>query len=308
MQDLQIVLTPEGLGFYKDPLDAQTIYTWALLGAICHPILPFSPHRLTACLNQTLEVFARAGITEPTIVTETFELKASPEPERTGSFLWINSPRARIYGTFDTYVSSLSSSRRQQMRHLFDCYAESKGFRFEFSDRIPDTKETDFILENLGRRWGMTDTPYAVVQNLWPIAVSAVMPDRSRFMRVYYKGVLAFLNAFILRDDVIIAQSTCKNTELSFDGLGVAIDFKAIQLLSGRDSRICHLDPTCRMTVLDDAPNIGIAKRKVVNENAHKRTFLAGYGLPALDVPYPHLDPVKHWVIPEAPVVIGRPA
>jgi hypothetical protein len=45
--DIELVVTPSGLGFYRDPLDAESdIYTWALTGALCHPILPFSPAQL----------------------------------------------------------------------------------------------------------------------------------------------------------------------------------------------------------------------------------------------------------------------
>lgn len=306
-RDIPIVIVPEGPGFYRDPLDEHDIYNWALMGAICHPILPFAPVHLVACMDRVLDTFARAGISKPTIVTETFEMIDTPEQALASRFLWINSPRARLHDSFDAYVSSLSSSRRQQLRRLFDSFSESNGFRFELSSRAPDTREMDFILDNLAQQWGARDMPYALVQNLWPMAVARVMPERSRFMRVYHKDELAFLNAFIVRDQVITSQSTCKNVALSFSGLGIVIDFKAIQFLCGNDSGIRHLDPTCRMAAVDDAPAIAVAKRKVVNENARKPTLLAGYDLPALEVAYPHLDPVHHWVIPEAPAIIGAP-
>ena len=146
---------------------------------------------------------------------------------------------------------------------------------------------------------------YALLQTLWSMAVAAVMPERARFMRVRYQGVLAFLNSFILRDDVIIAQATCKNEDMSLDGLGIYIDFKTIELMSGRGP-IRHLDPTCR-TAAGAAEAIEIAKRKVVNEDARKPVFLVGHDLPALDVAYPHVAPGRGWIVPEAPAVTGRP-
>jgi hypothetical protein len=37
-------------------------------------------------------------------------------------------------------------------------------------------------------------------------------------------------------------------------------------------------------------------------------SILAGHDLPALEVTYPHSAPGRRWVVPEAPVVTGRPA
>lgn len=303
VQDIQIIATPGGLGFYKDPLDGRDIYTWALLGPISHPILPFSPAELIERAGTILDGFARAGIAEPAVITETFELSKAPDNGLENHFLWINSPRARIHDVFDEYVKSLASSRRKWMRELFQSF-DGGDFRFELTTQRPDTRETDFMVKSLHKRWG-DDMAYALVQSLWPMAVSTVMPERARFMRVYHQGTLAFLNAFILRDEVIISQATCKNEELFFSGLGVMIDFKAVQLLGGSGLR--HLDPTCR-TSIEDPETIGVAKRKVVNENARKPVLLAGYRLPALDVAYPYLDPVQGWVVPGTVALTGRPA
>lgn len=304
-QDTEIIVTPEGLGLYRDPLDDRGIYTWALSGPICHPILPFSPVQLLERASSIFETFERDGITEPSIVSETFEVLDGAEPGWETHFVWLNSPRARIPGDFAAYTSSLSSSRRHEMRRLFDSFSESEGFVFEFTDRCPGTQELDFILKNLALRWGADDLAFALVQSLWMIAVSTRMPERARYMRVYYKGQLAFLNGFILRDEVIIAQSTCKNEELRVSGLGTVIDFQAIRMLCG--SHIRYLDPTCRTSVIETG-SIEVAKRKVVNDDACKPVFLAGYRLPALDAAYAHLDPVRGWIIPEIHTVVGKPA
>lgn len=304
--DIELVVTPAGLGFYRDPLDAESdIYTWALTGALCHPILPFSPAQLVDRAGSILEAFDRDGIAQPTIVTETFELSGAAEAETDRYFLWVNSPRARIHDDFADYVGSLSSNRRHEMRRLFESFSEPQGFRFELSDRRPDFRELDFIIKNLHQRWGEKDMPYALVQSLWPVAVSTNMPARALFMRVYYKGLLAFLNGFILRDEVIISQSTCKNEELSVSGLGTLIDFQTIRMLSG--SHIRYLDPTCQ-TSTASSESIGIAKRKVVSDNARKPLLLTGYHLPMLVVEYPYLDPVHGWVIPDTALDIGKPA
>jgi hypothetical protein len=191
------------------------------------------------------------------------------------------------------------------MRRLFESFSEQQGFRFELSDRRPDVRELDFIIKNLYQRWGEKDMPYALVQSLWPVAVSTHMPARALFMRVYYKELLAFLNGFILRDEVIISQSTCKNEELSVSGLGTLIDFQTIRMLSGRHIR--YLDPTCQ-TSTASSESIGIAKRKVVSDNARKPLLLSGYHLPVLGVEYPYLDPVHGWVIPGTALDIGKPA
>lgn len=310
LQDVSIVVTPEGLGFYHDPLVEDPlgshVYAWALVGAICHPILPFSPATIIASADSILDTFSRCGIPRPAIITESFEMSAPPSPREENHFLWLNSPRAAFHADFQTYAASLSSSRRHHLRRLTERFSTAAGFTFDFSDDRPGSGEIDFMLTNLQRRWGAGDMGYALLQTLWPISVAAVMPERARFMRVRHQGVLSFLNSFILRDDVIIAQATCKNEDMSFDGLGIYIDFKTIELLSGRGP-IRRLDPTCR-TGAGAPETIEIAKRKVVNEDARKPVFLAGHDLPALEVTYPHFAPGRGWVVPEAPIVTGRPA
>ncbi len=234
LQDVSIVVTPEGLGFYHDPLVEDPlgshVYAWALVGAICHPILPFSPATIIASADSILDTFSRCGITRPAIITESFEMSAPPSPREENHFLWLNSPRAAFQADFQTYAASLSSSRRHHLRRLTERFSTAAGFTFDFSDARPGSGEIDFMLTNLQRRWGAGDMGYALLQTLWPISVAAVMPERARFMRVRHQGALSFLNSFILRDDVIIAQATCKNEDMSFDGLGIYIDFKTIEL------------------------------------------------------------------------------
>jgi hypothetical protein len=288
-------------------LDDHDEYVWALMGAVCCPTLPLPPARLVAAMSEVLEAFDQLGIVAPAIVTETFDMVGPADPTLDDRFTWLNSPRARICGSFDEYTRSLTMSRRQQMRRLFESYGEAQGFTFELSSRSPDAAELEFIIENLQRRWGPLDAPFALVQSLWPTAVARVMPGHARFMRVRHHGVLAFINGFLIKDDVIISQSTCKHEGLQFDGLGTLIDFAVIRALCHQGSGIRQLDPTCRVSVFDP-PSIEVAKRKVVNENACRPLLLAGHGLPSLDVPAAHLDPARGWVIPEHRAVLGRPA
>ena len=307
-RDIPIVLTPEGLGFYRDPLDSEhDIYVWAPMGAICCPTLPLPAARLMAALRGVFEAFDAVGIAEPTIVTESFEMVGPPDPSLDDRFIWLESPRACFADGFEAYTASLTKDRRQQMRRLFERYSEAAGFSFELSTRGPDAGELDFIVENLERRWGPADAPFALVQSLWATAVARVMPDRARFMRVRHRDVLAFINGFVVKDDLVISQCTCKNEALRFDGLGALVDFAVIRALCRAGSSIRRLDPTCRLSLFDP-PSIEIAKRKVVNEDARRTLLLAGHGLPSLEVPVPHLDPVRGWVIPETMAVLGRPA
>jgi hypothetical protein len=306
-RDIPIVLTAAGLGFYRDPLDDHDEYMWALMGAVCCPTLPLPPARLVSAMSEALEAFDQLGIAEPAIVTETFDMVGPADPTLDDRFTWLNSPRARICGSFDEYTRSLTMSRRQQMRRLFERYGEAQGFTFELSSRSPDAAELEFIIENLQRRWGPLDAPFALVQSLWPTAVARVMPGHARFMRVRHHGVLVFINGFLVKDGVIISQSTCKHEGLQFDGLGTLVDFAVIRALCCSDGGIRQLDPTCRVSVFDP-PSIEVAKRKVVNENACRPLLLAGHGLPSLDVPAAHVDPARGWVIPEHRAVLGRPA
>jgi Acetyltransferase (GNAT) domain len=306
-RDIPIVLPATGLGLYQDPLDDHHEYVWALMGAVCCPTLPLSPAQLLAALPDALAALEQLGVAEPTIVTETFEMIGPADPTLDDRFTWLNSPRARLSGSFDEYVRSLTMSRRQQLRRLLERYGEAQGFSFELSSRGPDTNELDFIVTNLARRWGPNDAPFALVQSLWPTAIARTMPGHARFMRVRHHGVLVFLNGFLVKGEVLVSQSTCKNEDLVFDGLGTLVDFEVIRALCGSDHGIRQLDPTCRISVFDP-PSIEVAKRKVVNENACRPLVMAGHRLPSLEVPAPFLDPLRGWVIPEHRAVLGRPA
>lgn len=304
---LQIVCTPGGLGFYLDPLEVTDWHSWALLGPISHPTLPFTAEQLVTRSRDIFETFIADGIDAPCIVTETFDLLGPPSHEN--HFLWINSPRARIHDDFEAYASGLTASRRKQMRRLFRTYNKDPDFRFDFSARTPNTAELDFIIAQTKKRWE-ADWDYALVQSLWPIAVSMIQPSSARFMRVYYKNELAFINAYIVRDTVLLSQSTCRNEDMFHSGLGVMIDFKAIETLSGAGTTLRHLDPTCRTCAIEECESIVIAKREVVNEDNAKPLFMAGYELPLSDIgaETPHLCPKKGWVLPSATSVIGKAA
>lgn len=306
-RDIAIVLTPEGLGFYRDPLDEQDAYVWAPMGAVCCPTLPLPPARLVSAMERALEAFAAVGIAEPTIVTEGFEMLGPPDPSLDDRFVWIESPRANFSDGFDAYLRSLPMKRRQQLRRLLERYTEAAGFTFELSDRGPDASELEFITENLERRWGPDDAPFALVQSLWAAAIARASPRHALFMRVRHHGTLAFLNGFVVKGSTAISQCTCKNEALELDGLGTLVDLAVIRALCQGSSEIRRLDPTCRLSLFDP-PSIEIAKRKVVNEDARRPLVLAGYRLPALEVPAAHLDPVRGWVIPATLAVLGRPA
>lgn len=306
-REIPIVLTPAGLGFYRDPLDDEhEAYVWAPMGAICCPTLPLSPARLVTAMLGVLEAFDAVGIAAPTIVTETFDMVGPPDASLDDRFTWLRSPRACFADGLPAYVRSLSMSRRQQLRRLLARYDESQGFSFELSTRGPDAGELDFIAESLQRRWGPEDAPFALVQSLWAAAIARVMPEHARFMRVRHRGTLAFLNGFVVKGDLIVSQCTCKNEDLELDGLGTLVDFAVIRALCEGGSDIRRLDPTCRLSLFDP-PSIEVAKRKVVNENARRPLLMAGHGLPSLEVPAPRLDPVRGWVIPEELAVLGRP-
>ncbi len=194
------------------------------------------------------------------------------------------------------------------MRRLFRSYDENPDFRFDFSDRPLTAAEMDFILHHTHARWG-EEWNYAIIQTLWPLAISSVLPHRARYMRVYNKDQLVFINSYVARDEVMLSQATCRSVDHMFSGLGVMIDFKTIKILSEGKSSIYYLDPTCRVNVdTEGAEQITIAKREVVNEDARKAVLAAGYDLPELECAYPHLHPDKGWVIPEPLVAIGKAA
>jgi hypothetical protein len=269
-----------------------------------HPTLPFTAEQLVTRSRDIFETFIGDGIPEPTIVTETFDLQGPPVHAE--KFLWINSPRARIHDKFESYVEGLSAPRRKQLRRLFRTYDEDPAFRFDFSNRCPDNAELDWVIEHTNKRWG-EEWNYALVQSLWPIAVASVMPDRARFMRVYNQDKLAFINSYIVRDEFLLSQATCRNEDLFFSGLGVMIDFKTIETLSGNAEGIRHLDPTCRVSAEEYSESIVIAKREVVNEDHAKPLMLAGYNLPEIEGA-PILDGRKGWITPPQALAIGKVA
>ncbi|MCY1010802.1 hypothetical protein OV079_35610 [Nannocystis pusilla] len=129
-------------------------------------------------------------------------------------------------------------------------------------------------------------------------------PGQALFMRVYAGDVLAYFNGYLVRGEIITSQSTSRDLELQHDGLGVVIDLKAIARLVEAFPAVRRLDPTCR-TGLDDPPSIGVAKRKVVNENAYKPVLLVGATPPECAAGLPYFAPGRGWVAGTAGIV-GR--
>jgi hypothetical protein len=307
--DIEILMTENGIGIYRDPLTDNPHYSWALLGTHPHPVLPFTANNLLTQvpkIAKLLETNAEGSC----FLTDTFiPTGYIPAPEKTPEIIWLNSPVARIYDRFEDYQDSLSGKRRKQMRRLYEQYNEDSGFRFDFSATTLTNAEIDYILENTKKRW-VDETPYALVQVLWSLAVAKALPDAARFMRVYTNDALAFINTYIIRESFITSQSTTRNEELFFSGLGVLIDFKTIEFLSGQDE-IKYLDPTCR-TGIDDPENIGIAKREVVNTDILRPLIAVGdTRLETLEnaqgIPYYNTHKAA-WNIPTQQTIYGKPA
>ncbi len=299
-----VVALPGGLALYRDPLADCDTYGWAPLGAISHPTLPHPTTQIVALAAEILPTFARDGISEPQIITDTFEPAGPPAPALERHFVWMRSPRARLGGGFSGYLESLPSARRKAARQLLARFAARPDVCFDLSERPPDGRELEFIVEQLTQQWA-DDARYAVVQSLWPLAVAQVRPRQALFMRASVAGRLVLLNGFIVRDEVIVSQSTCRDVARCPDGLGVAVDLKVIEALGERADGPRFLDPTCR-TGLDDPPSIEVAKRKVVNEDACKPILLAGALPERLSGEYPHLDAARGWVQRDALVRVGR--
>lgn len=300
-----VVAIPGGLGLYRDPLGDDGSYGWAPLGAISHPALPHTAAQLVALAAEILPTFASDGIAAPQIITDTFVTAGPPAPALERRFVWMRSPRARLgSGGFSGYLESLPSARRKAARQLLARFAARPDVCFDLSDRPLDERELEFVVEQLTQHW-QDDARYAVAQTLWPLAVAKVRPQQALFMRASVAGRLVLLNGFVVRDEVIVSQSTCRDLTWCPDGLGVAVDLKAIEALCERSSGPRLLDPTCR-TGLDDPPSIEVAKRKVVNEDAHKPILLAGALPGRLTGEYPHIDTARGWVQSDDIVRLGR--
>ncbi len=297
--ELDIIVPEKGPGLYCDPLGGGKICNWALMGPISHPVLPFTADEIikaAPAIDATLR-----GMDLDGLLTDTFVVQGEANEDQARHFIWINSPRAAIQDTFDAYAQSLPAARRKQMRRLYRQYNDDPAIRFEFSADLPGSAEVEYIKKHTYARWG-EDAAYALVQTLWPMAASAIIPEAVRYMRVYKDGDLVFLNSYILRGDVLTSQSTTRNEDVFLSGLGVMIDFKAIELLSGQGD-IRFLDPTCR-TGLDDPDSIGIAKREVVNSDALKPILMVGGKNPDPALPYF----CKGWHMPDRAAHLGRTA
>jgi hypothetical protein len=299
-----VMAVPGGLGFYRDPLAGGGAFAWALVGALSHPVVPLAGPEIAAAAEAIAAAMAD-DCGDSRVMTDTFEAEGLGEPTAPGGerFAWLSSPRARFDGTFSEYLASLTADRRRAARELLARFDESAGFRFVLSPEAPSEAELTWVAEQLTRQWG-EDAGYALAQHLWPLAVAEVRPGQALFMRVYAGDRLAYFNGYLVRGAVITSQSTSRDLELHHDGLGVVIDLLAIARLIDAFPAVRRLDPTCR-TGLDDPPSIGVAKRKVVNENAYKPVLLIGTPTPECAAGCPHFAPGQGWVAGTAGIV-GR--
>jgi hypothetical protein len=219
---IKVSVTPEGLGFYRDELAGWDFYTWALLGPLSHPRVPFTArdiiHRAPAIAALCADV---------PVITETF----IPEDDCAGDphFGWICSPQAHIAASPESYAASLAPKRRKQRARLYREY-DDPSYRFDFSANPVTDDECAFILDQTRARWG-EEAPYALTQALFPLAAARNVPDAVRFMRVYHGDDLLFFNTYLVRGAVMTSQSTTRNMAAETRGLGVIIDFRAIDLL-----------------------------------------------------------------------------
>ena len=302
-KDIEVVATPSGMGFYRDPLNEVESFGWALAAPISHVPVPFDAGRIIDGAAEVAQTFADDGYPDALIITDSMMLKTPPDPDQAAYFLWLNSPVAKIHADFEEYVAALKAKRRTQMRRLYRDYNERPDIRFDFSARPLTAAERDYVLKQTLLRWGAEDMGYALTQVLWPIAVADTIPHAARFMRVYQGDTLIFLNSYIQRGDTLYSQSTTRNEEIFMSGLGAMIDFKAIEILSGQTD-IAFLDPTCR-TCLEDNDTISIPKREIVTCDARKPLLQIGCGR---DVPLAQPCYIQGWQLPTEMMVIGKAA
>lgn len=301
--DGPIVAGQDGVGLYRDPL-APGAFGWALVGALSHPVVPLSAAEIVARAPAIAATLAdECG--EAIVMTDTFEAAEALAPTEPCAerFAWLSSPRARFGDDFAGYLASLTTDRRRAARELLARFDEGEGFRFVLSPEPPSEAELTWIAEQLTRQWG-EDAAYALAQHLWPVAVAGVRPGQALFMRVFAGDRLAYFNGYLVRGPVITSQSTSRDLEVHHDGLGVVIDLKAIARLVDAFPAIRCLDPTCR-TGLDDPPSIGVAKRKVVNENAYKPVLIVGAPAQEFAAGLPRFDARLGWV-PGTTAIVGR--
>ena len=300
VQDIDIIATEDGFAVYRDPLMGEETWTWALTGPLSHPILPWRAAQIIAAAPRLADALAAADIAAGDLVTDSFDMLSPASAEEARHFVWVNSPVATFGPTFDLYVENLAAPRRKQARRLLRHYDDDPAFQFDFSDRPPDSREFDFIAGNTHRRWGADEAPFALAQTLWVMATAQAMPHAARFMRVYHSGRLVFFNSYVIRRGVMTSQATCRSEADMFSGLGVLMDFKVIQLLTGNGA-ITALDPTC-MTGIVDPGSILVAKREVVNTESRKPLLVLGNarvpGAPRLEN--------GAWQLPDELLMVGR--
>jgi hypothetical protein len=298
-----VYVTPSGLGFSQGIFDRQASpWRWAFHEPISHPFVPFSATGLSHALHQDRDKL-QDFLDGFTVQTESFQLFGEDEPSAT-HFAYLYSPVAEFRESFSHYIEALKSGRRKEARRLLREYDEDPSFVFALSEEPITSQETDYLLTMTRKRWGAEGWQYAATQTLWVQATIMTNPAAARFMRVYHEGTLVLLAGYIVRGNVITSQSTCRNEDKRFSGLGTMVDFKTIQLLHDQNN-IRVLDPTCR-TGLEDPPSIGMAKREVVNAD-RVRPLLIISNNNQDDLPC--YSPAKgEWNSTDTPTIIGQPA
>lgn len=305
---LPVLLTPGGLGFYRDPLNDTGRWEWALHGGLSHGLLPAGAAEVIAAAEALPAVCAEAGLGAPTTLTDSFGLARPPDPEQARHFLWLRSPRARARGDFATYLSTLTHDRRRRVRTLLRRLDELPGLELDLSPRPLAGAELDFLVEQQRARWG-ADAAYALAQWAWALAVSEGLPGAALFLRARWRGELALLAAWVLRGEAAICQATCRREVEALSGLGGYVDLWLLRRLREAGGPVEVVDPTCR-TGVEDTPDIWVSKRRMVNEEARWPTLIVGPvapALPELEGEPPRYDPRTGWVLPPEPAVIGLP-
>ncbi len=290
-----------GIGAARDPLDGRATYGFPLVGAISHPVIPYTLGELLEAAPDLLAALRAADGPGARFASDTFVPVgdgAGLEPRA----VWLRSPVADLRGGTEAWWGALGGKRRQRLSAGLRA-AEAPGVELELSPRPPDGAELRWARDQLEDRWS-GDHPYAFAQVLWPAAVAATRPELCLFLRVRVDGAPAVLNGYLRRGPELISQTTCRDPARCPDGLGTALD---AWLLRGPAASLglTRLDPTCR-TGLDDPPSISVSKRAVVNADRLRPLLLLGEPPPE-HAGLPHLEPSGAWRAPPVALPLGDP-
>lgn len=303
---LRVLMTPEGLGLYLDPLNETGCWEWALLGPISHASVPWSAAEIVAGVEALAERFAALGLGAPRVRTDTFGLPA-PDPALERHFLWLNSPRARFWGDLDRYLASLNHDRRKGFRALIRRFDAMPELSLQLSEAPPTPDEQTWLCDRSAERWG-GDAPYALAQWAWPLAVAEALPGSASFMRADWRGERVLMAAYVRRGESVTCQATCRVPVDALSGLGGFVDGELIRRLCRPPGPVQVVDPTCR-TGIEDTPGIWVSKRHLVNEDATWPVLIVDAEAPELpEGPglVPRYDPGRGWILPPARVLVGR--